>query len=96
MVKKEEIMEVLKGIMHPGINASLIDLGMIKDVEIKENVISIILNLPYEGVPIKYMLMDEIENALKKFDIEIKIDTREMNPAERQKFMEMAQAYWKF
>lgn len=93
---KEEIMEALKNIMHPEINASLIDLGMIKDVVIKESVVTLILNLPYEGVPIKYMLIDEIKGSLKKFDIEIKIETREMNPAERQKFMEMAQKYWKF
>jgi len=90
-----EVSEVLANIMHPEINYSLIDLGMIKDVDVKDNVVTLTLNVPFLEIPIKDFLINDIKEELKKINIDAKINIAQMSLEERTKFMEMSQSGWK-
>lgn len=97
-MEAKDIEAVLNNIMHPEINASIVELGMIKDINVKGNKISLKLNLPYINIPIKYILHDEVKNALSAvYDgMDIEIEFVEMTPAERDNFMEIARKAWKW
>ena len=93
-----DIEHTLSRIMHPEISYSLVDLGMIKDIVYKEDIVGFTLKLPFPGIPIKEDLIKSIKGALADLDkaIQVEINEEEMNQEERDKFMRMAKEGWKF
>jgi metal-sulfur cluster biosynthetic enzyme len=93
-----DIEETLSKVMHPEINHSLVDLGMIEDVVYKQKHVSLTLNLPFLQVPVKSVLMEMIKKALADLDssIEVEIDIKQMIEKQREKFVKMAKEGWKF
>jgi len=90
------IEDALSTAIHPEINYSLLKLGMIKDISVKENKASIVLLLPFLEVPIKKDLIDLVRESVKKLNknIKIKIEVAEMNEKEKENFMKMAREAW--
>ncbi|MCK4647470.1 DUF59 domain-containing protein [Candidatus Pacearchaeota archaeon] len=90
MVTIEKIKEVLKKVIHPEFDESLIRLGMIRNIKIKRNKIIVILVLPFLYVPIKGQLAKIIKKTIKKnFNIIPIIKIKEMNQKEKKKFGNM-------
>jgi len=81
--------------MHPEIEASLVDLGMIKDIKVKGKKVILTLLLPFLGVPIEGMLIDRIRKTLKVKGLEAEIKEGVMGAKERQKFLRISQEKWK-
>ena len=94
--REVKITKALKAIGHPEIMSTLFNLGMIKDLDIKEEKVMLILKVPMLGIPIKDYLISDIKSAVKKEDenVEVDINTEEMNVDDRAKFMKMAQDDW--
>ena len=94
---KNKVEETIKNVEQPEINSTLFELGMIKDISVGENEVSLTLNVPFAGISIKDMLIEGIKKALKGIieDTSVSINVREMNDEERAKFMKMAQEAWK-
>jgi len=95
---QRDVDQALSEVMHPEINHSLIDLGMIEDVVYKQKHVSLTLNLPFLQVPVKGVLVERIKKALEDLDssIEIEIDIKQMTEQQKEKFMKMAKEGWKF
>ncbi|MHA1682852.1 MAG: iron-sulfur cluster assembly protein [Promethearchaeota archaeon] len=93
----ERITEALKETQHPSINASLPQLGMVKNIKVEGNVINLDLNLPFANVPesISHILRGSIEDALKPFGMELMIGTAIMDEQEKQHFLEVETSNWK-
>ena len=93
-----DVEQALSDLMHPEINYSLINLGMIKDVVCEEDKAGLTLKLPFLGIPIKEDLIQSIKGALADLDkaVQVEINEEEMNQEERDKFMRMAKEGWKF
>ena len=96
-ISKENIENVLSKAIHPEIDYSLVELGMIKDIEVRDAVVSITLLLPFLEIPIKEELINLIKDSVKNLDknIKIKIKTAEMDEKEKEKFMKLAREGWK-
>lgn len=94
--KIKKIKDVIKKIMHPEIDYSLVKLGMIKDVKAKGDDVSIKLLLPFLNVPIREDIINSIKETITKLDknTKIKINVEEMNQKERESFMRMAREAW--
>jgi metal-sulfur cluster biosynthetic enzyme len=95
--KEVKIAKALKAIEHPEIRSSLFNLGMIKDLNIKEEKVTLTLKVPMVGIPIKDYLINDIKSAVKKEDenVEVEINMEEMDVDERTKFMKIAQDGWR-
>ncbi len=93
-----DIEETLSKVMHPEINHSLVDLGMIGDVVYKQKHVSLTLSLPSPQVPVKGILVESIKKTLADLDssIEVEINIEQMTEQQREKFMKMAKEGWKF
>jgi len=92
-----DVEQALSGIMHPEINYSLVDLGMIKNVTCEGNQVGLTLKLPFLHVPVKDLLITNIKKMLTKLDNTIQVETNieEMSHEERENFTKMAKKGWK-
>jgi len=95
-MKKEEVMNILNKVMHPEIDASLVELGMIKEVNVKENKVTVVMVFPFPGVPIKGMLIESVKKPLEDAGLNVEIKDTVMDQGELEKFFRMEQEKWKF
>jgi len=99
MVKfsQPDVEQALSQIMHPEINYSLVDLGMIEDVVFEEGKVRLTLKLPFLNVPVKEFLIQDIKEALADLDeaIQVKLNLEQMSEEERDNFTKMAKEGWK-
>jgi len=97
-LSQPEIDQALSKVMHPEINYSLVDLGMIEDVICKKDEVNLILKLPFMQVPVKDLLIESIKKTLSELDssIQVEINIEQMSQEQRDKFAKMAKEGWKF
>jgi len=94
-MNEEEVKEVVGKVMHPEVDASLVELGMVEDIKLEGNKVSLTMVFPFPGVPIKYMLIESVKEPLEKLGLEVEMSERTMNQDELQKFFKMEQEKWK-
>ena len=92
-----KISQALNKTQHPSINASLLQLGMIKDVKIEDNKVHMTLKLPFAGIPenIRKIMIGNIQDVLNPFGMNIKLKLAIMNEEEKQLFLQIENANWK-
>jgi len=96
-LNQTNIEKTLSKIIHPEINYSLVDLGMIEDMVYKEKHVLLTLKLPFPQVPVKDLLIEIIKKMLSGLDssIQVEINIEQMNQEERDNFTKMAKKGWK-
>ncbi|MCD6415292.1 MAG: DUF59 domain-containing protein [Planctomycetes bacterium] len=97
MLTKEEVMHALSKAIHPEIDSSLVGLGMIKDVSIEKEMVTVTMNLPFAGIPIKDDLAQIVKEAVADKDPGLRLEVRSatMDEEEREEFMKKAREKWK-
>ena len=72
---KNQILEKLKTINYPGFNRDIVSFGMVKDVVIDKNNITIILSISSQKEEKKNQLVKQISESIQidKFDVKIKV-----------------------
>jgi metal-sulfur cluster biosynthetic enzyme len=97
-LNQTNIEKTLSKIIHPEINYSLVDLGMIDDVVYKQNHVSLTLKLPFLQVPVRELLIESIKKALYDMDdpVQVEIEIEQMSQEGRENFAKMAKEGWKF
>ena len=97
MNDEEAIIQAIQRVEHPEINCSLVDLGMVQDIQASEDGVSLKLVLPFLGIPIavRDYMVHSLQQAVAGFDAELEIQVTEMTPAERQRFLTLEQQNWK-
>jgi metal-sulfur cluster biosynthetic enzyme len=67
MPTNEEIMEKLREVTDPDIGINIVDLGLVYDIEIRENNnITVRMTLTSPGCPFGPILLSQVEEAVKK------------------------------
>ncbi len=94
MKTKEEVLELIAGIMHPAINYSLVDLGIVRDLEINENSVEVIFAFPFSGIPIADALVNSISKPIIAEGIKFLYKIELMTNDEKDKFMQMEVDGW--
>lgn len=94
-MNEEEIKKILEKVMHPEINASLVDLGIIKEINVEGKKVIVEMAFPFPGVPIKEMLIDIVKEPLEKSGLQVEIKESVMNQEELKKFFRSEQEKWK-
>lgn len=77
MVTKEEVMRVLENVIDPEIGLSVVDMGLIYSVVVKNGDVRIKMTLTTPGCPLAALLVREVKNAVAKIDkvknVEVKL-----------------------
>lgn len=95
MADKNQVIEVLSKVLHPAINCSLTELGIVKDLEIYgENTVIATFVFPFQKIPIKEKLIRSIDNVAKKFGYNLEYIVRYMNDDEKKRFLELEKRNW--
>jgi ATP-binding protein involved in chromosome partitioning len=87
MVTEEEIRNALRGVMDPEIGRSIVELGMVRDIEVNGNKVSVTLALTTMACPLKSKLAGDIEAAILALDGDLAVEVKlaEMTAEERTK-----------
>ncbi|ACZ42739.1 protein of unknown function DUF59 [Thermobaculum terrenum ATCC BAA-798] len=64
MVNEEIVREALKDVYDPEIGINIIDLGLVYNVEVKENKVDIEMTLTSMGCPVGPILIQQIEEVI--------------------------------
>lgn len=66
MVSKEEVMAALKVVIDPELHIPIVNLQMIKDIDIKEDKVRILIALTVSGCPLSKTISDDVQKAVMK------------------------------
>jgi len=93
MITKEQVLEVLRQVVHPELERNLVKLGMVKDVDVHDGKVTITLALPFVDVPIKQDLTRAVYEAVSKVNpaLQVQVEPIEMSQKERAAFMAISQ-----
>jgi len=96
-ISEEDVHQAIGQVMHPEISRTLVELGMVKDIALKDDEVSLSLVLPFLGIPasIKDYLVNSLRQAVMKLGAKAEIKIAEMNQEERLAFLAMEQEGWR-
>ena len=96
-ISEEDVHQAIKQVMHPEINRTLVELGMVKDIALKDDKVTLTLVLPFLAIPvsIKDYLVNSLHQAVTRLGMKIEVTVAEMNQEERLAFLAMEQESWK-
>jgi len=66
MTTKEEVMKVLKECLDPEIGISIVDLGLIYDVNVDKDKVNLKMTLTTPGCPMHAFMVEDVRNKVKK------------------------------
>ncbi|WP_297090900.1 iron-sulfur cluster assembly protein [uncultured Draconibacterium sp.] len=91
-----EITKEIAKVMHPAINYSLVDLGMVQDIELyTEQLVILTFVFPFPNIPIADKLIASVEKVVQALGFEMQYIVRVMKTDEKQRFLQMEKAGWK-
>lgn len=87
----DQIIEALRPVEDPELHRSIIDLGMVRDVEVKGGVVSLTVVLTIAGCPLRNEIQNRVGTALRALDgvNDVALNFGVMNDEERAKVREM-------
>ncbi len=92
---KQDVLNELEKVGHPAINYSLIKLGIVNDVELNENKVSVVFAFPFPNIPIADTLVNSIERPVKSMGLDFDYKIRVMTEEERSRFLQLEAEAWK-
>ena len=95
MKTKKDVLKIISNVKHPAIDYSLLDLGMVKNIEITDNSINLTFAFPFPNIPIAEALINSIEMPLKNIGYNLEYDIVLMTEKEKLKFLQMETEAWK-
>jgi len=100
MDDQETILQAINSVEHPEIAASLVDLGMVRDIEFlsEDNGVSLTLVVPFFGIPatVRDFMVGSLQRAVLDAGGELrKVSMAEMTDEERQAFFQKEQTLWR-
>ena len=92
-----DVQQEVEQVMHPAVSRTLAELGMVKDVALKHDVVTLTLVLPALNIPVsvKDYLVDSLRTAVARLGAEVEVEITEMDEEERHAFLAMEQENWK-
>ena len=93
-ISEKDILNLLAKVKHPAINCTLRELGIIKDLSLKDNKVLITMALPFPNIPIIDQLVSSIKEPIEKLGVEVEVKQTVMSQEELQAFLKMEAEDW--
>ena len=90
----QEVKDKLSKVKHPAIDNSLINLGIVSNIDLVDNKVSVVFAFPFPNIPIAEQLVASIENPVREMGLDFEHTIRVMTDAERALFMQLEQEGW--
>jgi Mrp family chromosome partitioning ATPase len=87
MINEATVIEALRGVQDPELEKSLVELGMVHDVQVDDGVVRFTLALTTIACPLKDRIVDDARQTLLALDgaRDVQVDLREMTPEEKER-----------
>ena len=98
MATPQEVMEAINKVEHPEIAMTLVDLGMVRDINIEGQKVTLTLVLPFLGIPeaVRNYMINSLYKAVQEQGYElVKVYIAQMTEEERQAFFQKERAHWR-
>jgi len=97
LISEKDVQEALAQVTHPEIDRTLVELGMVKDIVVGDDKVTLTLVLPFIGIPIQDLLVAGLRNAIKELNSDVTIEVNQglMTQKERETFFAMVQEAWR-
>ena len=95
MITEKEVLQTLSAVMHPAINHSLLDLGIVKSVKLMDETVGLEFCFPFPNIPIADQLISSIEKPIQDLGLLCVYKETIMNEEEKARFMQMETQAWK-
>lgn len=84
-ITREQVLEALKGVNDPELHKSIVELDMVKDIQIDGGHVSVVVNLTVMGCPLKARFEQDVDAALRRIPGVEQVSVRfgAMTPEER-------------
>ena len=94
-LSKENLIDAISQVGHPSINFSLVELGIIQDIEVIDKTVRLTFVFPFPNIPIADVLINSVKDPLAAFGYALEFDTRIMTEEEKAKFLDLETKGWK-
>lgn len=94
-ISKENLIDAMSQVGHPSINFSLVELGILQDIDVNDNTVSVTFVFPFPEIPIADAIISSVKDPLKGMGYEFKYETRVMSEIEKARFLELETKGWK-
>ena len=92
---QQDILNELEKIGHPAINYSLIKLGILTDIKLDNDNLSVVFAFPFPSIPIKDRLINSVAEPVKELGLDFSYKIRIMTEQEKERFFELEKEAWK-
>lgn len=92
---EEYIRGEVANVMHPAINCSLVELGIVKNIEMKKGTVFITMAFPFANVPIADYLVEMVRESIEEVEAPVEIETTVMTKEELQRFLDLERKNWR-
>jgi len=87
MVTKQDIEEVLRSVMDPDLGRSIVELGMVRDIDVSDSQVNVTLALTTMACPLQNHMAEDIKTAIRGLDggLLVNVKMAEMSAEEKAK-----------
>jgi metal-sulfur cluster biosynthetic enzyme len=90
-----KVIQTIENVQHPAIATSLVNLGILQDIDFEDDTVKATFAWPFPNIPIKDQLINSVKQPLENMGLKFEYDERLMNEDEKQKFLELEKKYWR-
>jgi len=90
-----KVIRIIESIQHPAIATSLVNLGILQDIDFEGDTVKATFVWPFANIPIKEQLISSIKIPLENMGLKLEYNEKVMSEDEKNKFLELEKKYWK-
>ena len=94
-IPKESLIDAIGQVGHPSINFSLIELGILQDLDVEGHTVTATFVFPFPEIPIADTLIASVNDPLAAMEYNLQYTIRVMTDAEREQFLALEAKGWK-
>ena len=90
-----KVIGIIESIQHPAIATSLVNLGILQDIDFEGDTVKATLVWPFANIPIKEQIINSVKAPLEKEGLKLEYTQRIMNDEEKENFLNLEKKYWR-
>lgn len=94
MNTREEVINEISKVKHPAIDYSLLELGIVRNVELHNESTNVTFAFPFPNIPIAGQLLNSVAQPIQQLGLEFHYEIKVMTEEEKAKFMKMETEGW--
>jgi metal-sulfur cluster biosynthetic enzyme len=99
-ISEQDVHKALSQVTHPVIDCSIVKLGIIRNITIKNNIAVITMAFPFLGVPVKEIpvrnqIINNVKQLVENIGLKFQLKQAEMTSEEYKTFLAIEKEKWK-